>query len=827
MRKSVVAAILVGLISMLFSLNPPSAQAVSGFSERVGVRIDDLTVSNFSTGRKIVSPFGYTSGLQDIEYVPTIGTNPVGRFLTVLNGSTIKVSKVVNNALTYEQQFTFRDDRSGRIPNSVDDVYPKTSFVHTSGIAYKDIGGVPYVFIHESWGNSTPKYKEQILYKCRVDYANKLLRIEGAMVVTASAANWPVAADGTPFNTVQEISGGVIVGDWIYSIEWSYNSTDTPTTHVFKSNINDATNPGTLRPTHKTYATTAVNQLPYTKNQGIEYVNGRWFVTRNPNGSGVYEIKIREDASGNITGLEYAGEISGERVAEEEGGAAYNGDLIYYYNISAESYPAYRVKLTAQVRNELVELPLLNFVGAQSDYDDLRVYQGEVEIPRVIANGKLKFLASNASQGTTNPYPLYTVYWGNATLGAPTYSQADLDAINAATASGNVTASLANGTYSDDFANAQTLSRSFTVVDMGSTAAPSAWSISSGYLNQTSNIYGPTTNGASYPFERGTHLILNNALVGDWDLSTRVNAGDNDGIGLVFGWQDSQNFYALEWDAQTSELGFWKSVNQTNTGTVIGEVTGYPYVQGTWYTLKVTKRGSTYRAYVDGVLKLTATDSTFGSGKVGLLSRGSINLKYDDFSVFSYSDYADSFSSIQTMANYTVADMGTISGPGAWSVSGGYLNQTGNIYGPTTNGASYPYERGTYLVQNETYTGDWDLSVEVNAGDNDGIGLVFGWQDSQNFYALEWDAQASQLGFWKSVNQTNTGTVIGEVTGYPYSQGTWYTLKVTKRGATYQFYVNGVLKLTASDATFASGRVGLLSRGSINLKFDDLMVVIR
>src|SRR5690606_5397850 len=162
-----------------------------------------------------------------IEFVPTVGTSPTGRFITVKNGGTAIVSKMVDGLITFESNFTFEDSRSGKISGSTDDVFPKTSFVHTSGLAYKEISRTAYVFIHESWGNTT-LYKEQILYKCRVDYANKKLKIEGAMVVTDSDDNWPVAQDSTPFNTVEEISGGVIVGDWMYSVEWSYDATETP-----------------------------------------------------------------------------------------------------------------------------------------------------------------------------------------------------------------------------------------------------------------------------------------------------------------------------------------------------------------------------------------------------------------------------------------------------------------------------------------------------------------------------------------------------------------------------------------------------------------------
>ena len=632
MRKWAVCFTMFVMLVAQVMASPPSVKAENGFASSKILTVDDLTVSNFATGRKVVTPFGYTSGIQDVEYVPTVGTAPVGRFFTVLNGKTIKSSKVVNGKLEYESDFLFRDDRSGAIPGSNGDVYPKTSFTHTSGISYKEIGGVPYVFIHESWGDSNPKYKDEVLYKCRIDYAAKLLRIEGAMVVASSASGWPVAQDGQPFNTVQEISGGDIVGDWMYSIEWSYSTSVTPTTHVFKTNISDCTNPGTLRPRHVQYATTSVNELPFMLNQGIKNVNGRWFVTRNPNGSGVYEIKIKEDAAGNITGVDYLGKISGERNLEEEGITAYEGDMIYYYNNFLEKYPAYRVALTAKVRKERIEVPLTRFIGAQNDYDDLRVYQDNVEVPRVIANGKLVFLADNSAQGPTNPYPTYIIRYGNAALPAPAYPTADINAINNAAVTGNVTASLTESLgYTDDFSK-NTLSQ-YKVYDLGDTSGPSSWSISGGKLNQLSNLYGPVDKGVSYPYERGTQLILDRVYDGDWDLSVKVKATDDDGIGLVFGQQDGANFYCLEWDKQYAGLGFWKSVNQANTGTVVAQTKGYGYSTNTWYTLSVKKRGSAYSFYVNGELKLQAEDATFTTGRVGLLSRGSTGLSFDDFSI--------------------------------------------------------------------------------------------------------------------------------------------------------------------------------------------------
>ncbi len=39
---------------------------------------------------------------------------------------------------------------------------------------------------------------------------------------------------------------------------------------------------------------------------------------------------------------------------------------------------------------------------------------------------------------------------------------------------------------------------------------------------------------------------------------------------------------------------------------------------GTWYTLRIETSGTTLRGYVNGALLLTATDSQFSSGNIGL-----------------------------------------------------------------------------------------------------------------------------------------------------------------------------------------------------------------
>ena len=58
----------------------------------------------------------------------------------------------------------------------------------------------------------------------------------------------------------------------------------------------------------------------------------------------------------------------------------------------------------------------------------------------------------------------------------------------------------------------------------------------------------------------------------------------------------------------------------------------YAISTGTWYDVKLVVEGTSIRLYVNGVLQLSATDSSLSTGAIGLITQGGANAKYDESS---------------------------------------------------------------------------------------------------------------------------------------------------------------------------------------------------
>ena len=90
-------------------------------------------------------------------------------------------------------------------------------------------------------------------------------------------------------------------------------------------------------------------------------------------------------------------------------------------------------------------------------------------------------------------------------------------------------------------------------IDSPSGATSSDWKISDGFLKEGSDIY--KTGGSTDPntnLARGTNLILKDQTISDGTLvvgfgvdSGSLTGTDNDGIGVIFRYQDEDNFYRL------------------------------------------------------------------------------------------------------------------------------------------------------------------------------------------------------------------------------------------------------------------------------------------
>jgi hypothetical protein len=164
------------------------------------------------------------------------------------------------------------------------------------------------------------------------------------------------------------------------------------------------------------------------------------------------------------------------------------------------------------------------------------------------------------------------------------------------------------------------------IVDEGSTDAPSEWSVVNGEMVQSSNIH----SGSSF-YTYGTYAYYDDGFAwDDYTLKLKMRSSDNEGIGVLFRYQSSSNYYKFSWN---SDQTYRRLVKKSNgIFTVIAE-DSVPYVTGQDYNLEISAVGNNIAVKIDGATIFSETDSDLSSGTIALYSWGNQNCYFDDVTV--------------------------------------------------------------------------------------------------------------------------------------------------------------------------------------------------
>ncbi len=200
-----------------------------------------------------------------------------------------------------------------------------------------------------------------------------------------------------------------------------------------------------------------------------------------------------------------------------------------------------------------------------------------------------------------------------------------------------------------------------------------SWVENDGIMKQTSNYY---TGG----YIGGAYAIAGSRMWSDYTLSADFSSADNDKIGFVFRYQDSQNFYLFTWQQQGSLRFIKRFVDGVETDLSVDSVA---YVSNTWYHIEIVTEDSLFKCYIDSSLVFEVTDTSFSSGKAGLYCHGNTGSYWDNFSI--------------SQTNYTPT--GIEFQPAAASVSGYRLYQNyPNPFNPATRIGFYLPKGGEVAV---------------------------------------------------------------------------------------------------------------------------------
>lgn len=150
------------------------------------------------------------------------------------------------------------------------------------------------------------------------------------------------------------------------------------------------------------------------------------------------------------------------------------------------------------------------------------------------------------------------------------------------------------------------------------------------------------------------------------------------------------------------------------------------------------------------------------------------------------------------------------------------------------NHASAPSSPKTYLLNSPAgktsiasipgfeYT-DFTAEVKINVSNsspaNWEVGLLTRYDDDQNYYRIYFDS--GNIYLKKMVDGVET-TIDSNVK--IFSKNSWYTLKVTTSGDTFDVYIDDVLQFNTTDDAFDKGRLALLGKNSVIANFDDVAI---
>jgi len=117
--------------------------------------------------------------------------------------------------------------------------------------------------------------------------------------------------------------------------------------------------------------------------------------------------------------------------------------------------------------------------------------------------------------------------------------------------------------------------------------------------------------------------VHNTGITGNFTLTADASISCNkswDDFSIVCNFTDLNNYYYVNFNEQNdgNTRGIFKVVSgvQTQLADITSSISC-----GTTYEIKVERSGNTIRAYRNGTLVATATDSVFAGGKVGFGSR--------------------------------------------------------------------------------------------------------------------------------------------------------------------------------------------------------------
>jgi hypothetical protein len=343
----------------------------------------------------------------------------------------------------------------------------------------------------------------------------------------------------------------------------------------------------------------------------------------------------------------------------------------------------------------------------------------------------------------------------------------------------------------------------FDLTKWGTTVAPMQENFEAGAAHWTpmaGSTFSVVTSGESKVYRQSNVAGDAGSFVTgiDWtnqaieaDVKPTAFNGTNRWVGLAARRTDASNYYyAALYQSNALTLKRMQNGAFTTLATV-----SLPVVLNRTYRLRLEAIGTLLRVYVDGRLALEAHDTALKHGHAGVrMYRAAADF---DNVIVSQNPH---LTLLDEHNNPYVIEYHWSFGPGSWSVD---------------------YSSGNPLIRQQNPSGDARAVTLVNANDQivqtratlnsfasgtgtRWFGLMARYVDEKNYYYVTL-RRDNTISLRKMVNGTIT---ILDTAPFTVTPGSAYNLRLEAIGSSLRAYVNGTLRVEASDSTHKSGRYG-------------------
>jgi hypothetical protein len=361
----------------------------------------------------------------------------------------------------------------------------------------------------------------------------------------------------------------------------------------------------------------------------------------------------------------------------------------------------------------------------------------------------------------------------------------------------------------------------WTVVDAGTISAPSSWSVEGGQLLQTSNIHSPIPASRTDPNKFGTYALAGDPTWTDYIFMARVVSNDDDAVGVLFRYQDADNYYRFTMDRQREHRQLVRRAG--GVFTVLWQ-DGFAYQIGRSYEITVAADGDELTGWIDRLPVFRVEDSGLAQGRVGLVTWANQDAAFRQVRVYGMGErlaptFMEDFGP-GAEERWSFVDQGDQQLPSNWFFQAGELRQDANIHGDDPmRPMALP---GTLALAAGTDFEDQRLTVGLRTeGDDDAIGVVFRYQDEQNYYRFSMD---SSRNYRRLVKRAGGWTTLWEDTSQGYELARDYLVTVEAVGDRIRVYLDGVLLADVRDDEHDSGAIGLYCWANRGARFQRVEV---